>query len=211
MIYSHIIEKVFFVEPKYFANVESNIIEQSSTNMLNTHIRDVGIILEVLSVLSIEDGTLGDFNGYASFKVKLSLLVFKPQIDEEFKGYIKYITYNGIYLDFDPKEIKKELNKYKETLTLPLNEQISPAQDPIKTQESLEFNLPEIFVIQRNDKYKEGDKIKFRLTKASFVTQYVLIGKILNTIKVNKGDKKIKEIKEVKKDESKSNYESDFV
>jgi len=100
MFYLVEVEDFVRVEPKLFGLETADAVkEQLHTSYSNFQDRDLGTVVDVLEVLSIDDGIIIPGDGAAYYKSKFKIIVFKPELQEIVYGKIEEITNFGAFID----------------------------------------------------------------------------------------------------------------
>jgi DNA-directed RNA polymerase subunit E' len=100
MFYLVEVEDFVRVEPKLFGlKTVDAVKEQLHTSYSNFQDRDLGTVVDVLEVLSVDDGIIIPGDGAAYYKSKFKLITFKPELQEIVYGKIEEITNFGAFID----------------------------------------------------------------------------------------------------------------
>jgi DNA-directed RNA polymerase subunit E' len=100
MFYLVEVEDFVRVEPKLFGLKTADAVkEQLHTSYSNFQDRDLGTVVDVLEVLSVDDGIIIPGDGAAYYKSKFKLITFKPELQEIVYGKIEEITNFGAFID----------------------------------------------------------------------------------------------------------------
>ena len=105
MFYKATMQDHVRVDPKLLGDdVEVAITKELKKKFDGYLSKDVGSVVDVLSITNIGDGVLipGDSGPY--YDTKFGILVFKPELNEVVKGKVKDITEFGVFLNIGPME-----------------------------------------------------------------------------------------------------------
>jgi DNA-directed RNA polymerase subunit E' len=100
MFYLVEVEDFVRVEPKLFGLKTADAVkEQLHQSYSNFQDRELGTVVDVLEVLSVDDGIIIPGDGAAYYKSKFKIIVFKPELQEIVYGKIEEITNFGAFID----------------------------------------------------------------------------------------------------------------
>ncbi len=100
MFYLVEVEDYVRVEPKLFGLKTAEAVrEQLSVTYSNYQDREIGTVVDVLDVMSVDDGIIIPGDGAAYYKSTFKLVVFKPELQEIVYGKISEITNFGAFID----------------------------------------------------------------------------------------------------------------
>ncbi len=100
MFYLVEVEDHVRVEPKLFGLKTADAVkEQLQVSYANYQDRDLGTVVDVLEVLTVDDGIIIPGDGAAYYKSIFKLVVFKPELQEIVYGKIQEITNFGAFID----------------------------------------------------------------------------------------------------------------
>ncbi len=100
MFYLVEVEDFVRVEPKLFGLKTADAVkEQLHASYSNFQDRELGTVVDVLEVLSVDDGIIIPGDGAAYYKSKFKIIVFKPELQEIVYGKIEEITNFGAFID----------------------------------------------------------------------------------------------------------------
>jgi DNA-directed RNA polymerase subunit E' len=100
MFYLVEVEDHVRVEPKLFGLKTADAVkEQLQVSYANYQDRDIGTVVDVLDVMSVDDGIIIPGDGAAYYKSTFKLVVFKPELQEVVYGKISEITNFGAFID----------------------------------------------------------------------------------------------------------------
>jgi DNA-directed RNA polymerase subunit E' len=100
MFYLVEVEDFVRVEPKLFGLKTADAVkEQLHKSYSNFQDRELGTVVDVLEVLSVDDGIIIPGDGAAYYKSKFKLIVFRPELQEIVYGKIEEITNFGAFID----------------------------------------------------------------------------------------------------------------
>lgn len=100
MFYVLTVEDYVRVEPSFF-NLDSYdaIEKQLRKTYENFQDRDIGIVIDVLEILNVEDGVIIPEDGAIYYKSLFKIIVFKPVLQELVYCKIQEITSFGAFMD----------------------------------------------------------------------------------------------------------------
>ncbi|MEM4397660.1 MAG: DNA-directed RNA polymerase [Candidatus Woesearchaeota archaeon] len=105
MFYKTIVKDHIRVHPKLFdKSVEEALLTQIKTQYESFISKDMGIVIDVLSVDEISEGKIIQGDGSAYYETTFTLLTFKPELQEVLPGMIKDITDFGAFFTMGPIE-----------------------------------------------------------------------------------------------------------
>ncbi len=100
MFYLVEVEDFVRVEPKLFGLKTADAVkEQLQKSYSNFQDKDLGTVVDVLEVLSVDDGIIIPGDGAAYYKSTFKLIVFRPELQEIVYGRIEEITNFGAFVD----------------------------------------------------------------------------------------------------------------
>jgi DNA-directed RNA polymerase subunit E' len=100
MFYLVEVEDHVRVEPKLFGLSTADAVkEQLKETYSNFQDVDLGTVVSVLEVLSVDEGIIIPGDGAAYYKSRFKLVVFKPEMQEIVYGTIEEITNFGAFID----------------------------------------------------------------------------------------------------------------
>ncbi len=100
MFYLVEVEDFVRVEPKLFGLKTADAVkEQLHASYSNFQDRELGTVVDVLEVLSVDDGIIIPGDGAAYYKSKFKIITFKPELQEIVYGKIEEITNFGAFID----------------------------------------------------------------------------------------------------------------
>ena len=100
MFYLVEVEDFVRVEPKLFGLKTADAVkEQLHKSYSNFQDKELGTVVDVLEVLSVDDGIIIPGDGAAYYKSKFKLIVFRPELQEIVYGKIEEITNFGAFID----------------------------------------------------------------------------------------------------------------
>jgi DNA-directed RNA polymerase subunit E' len=100
MFYLVEVEDYVRVEPKLFGLKTADAVkEQLHKSYSNFQDRELGTVVDVLEVLSVDDGIIIPGDGAAYYKSVFKLIVFRPELQEIVYGKIEEITNFGAFID----------------------------------------------------------------------------------------------------------------
>jgi DNA-directed RNA polymerase subunit E' len=100
MFYLVEVEDFVRVEPKLFGLKTADAVkEQLHASYSNFQDRELGTVVDVLEVLSVDDGIIIPGDGAAYYKSRFKIIVFKPELQEIVYGKIEEITNFGAFID----------------------------------------------------------------------------------------------------------------
>jgi DNA-directed RNA polymerase subunit E' len=100
MFYLIEVEDYVRVEPKLFGfDTGEAIKQQLKETYSNFQDREIGEVIDVLEVISVEDGVVIPGDGAAYYRSKFKLVIFKPELQELVYGKIEEITSFGAFMD----------------------------------------------------------------------------------------------------------------
>jgi len=100
MFYLVEVEDYVRVEPKLFGLKTADAVkEQLHKSYSNFQDRELGTVVDVLEVLSVDDGIIIPGDGAAYYKSTFKLVVFRPELQEVVYGNIEEITNFGAFID----------------------------------------------------------------------------------------------------------------
>lgn len=105
MFYLVEVEDHVRVEPKHFGLLTREAIEkQLNESYVDTVNKEIGFVIAVISVDSIEDGVIIPGDGSAFYKSVFKLLVWKPELHELVYGTIMEIANFGAFMQIGPAQ-----------------------------------------------------------------------------------------------------------
>ena len=150
MFYKTLIQDHVRVSPEHFDkdNKESVLVELK--NEYEGFIsKDVGIVIDVLKVTSIEEGVMIPGDGAFYYKTEFELLTFKPELQEVVQGQIKDIADFGAFITIGPIDGMIHISQT-------MDDFVSFSKDKVLLGKETKRTL------------KTGDKCKARLIAVSF-------------------------------------------
>ena len=100
MFYLAEVEDYVRVDPKLFGLETAEAVkEQLKQSYANFQDKELGSVVAVLEVLSVDDGVIIPGDGAVYYKSKFKLVVFKPELQELVYGTINEITNFGALID----------------------------------------------------------------------------------------------------------------
>jgi DNA-directed RNA polymerase subunit E' len=100
MFYLAEVEDYVRVDPKLFGLETAEAVkEQLKQSYANFQDKELGSVVAVLEVLSVDDGVIIPGDGAVYYKSKFKLVVFKPELQELVYGTIDEITNFGAFID----------------------------------------------------------------------------------------------------------------
>lgn len=100
MFYLVEVEDYVRVEPKLFGLKTAEAVkEQLHKSYENFQDRELGTVVDVLEVSSVDDGIIIPGDGAAYYKSTFKLIVFRPELQELVYGNIQEITNFGAFID----------------------------------------------------------------------------------------------------------------
>lgn len=100
MFYLVEVEDFVRVEPKLFGLKTADAVkEQLQRSYSNFQDKELGTVVDVLEVLSVDDGIIIPGDGAAYYKSTFKLVVFRPELQEVVYGTIEEITNFGAFID----------------------------------------------------------------------------------------------------------------
>ena len=94
------VEDYVRVEPKLFGLKTADAVkEQLRASYVNLQDKDIGTVVDVLEVLSVDDGIIIPGDGAAYYKSRFKIITFKPELQEIVYGKIQEITNFGAFID----------------------------------------------------------------------------------------------------------------
>jgi DNA-directed RNA polymerase subunit E' len=91
------------VPPKLFGeSVEKSVTTAIKKTYNNFISKDLGIIIDVLKIDKIYDGTIIAGDGAAYYETEFELLSFKPELHEVLMGRVRDITDFGVFMSIGP-------------------------------------------------------------------------------------------------------------
>jgi len=100
MFYLVEVEDFVRVEPRLFGLKTADAVkEQLHLSYSNFQDRELGTVVDVLEVLSVDDGIIIPGDGAAYYKSRFRIIVFKPELQEIVYGKIEEITNFGAFID----------------------------------------------------------------------------------------------------------------
>ncbi|MDP1695641.1 MAG: DNA-directed RNA polymerase [archaeon] len=105
MFYLLEVEDHVRVEPKHFGLPTHEAIEkQLNESFVDKVSKELGFVIEVVSVDEVADGVLIPGDGAAYYKSKFKLVVWKPELHELVFGKIAEITTFGAFMQIGPAQ-----------------------------------------------------------------------------------------------------------
>lgn len=103
MFYLANVEDYVRVEPKHFGLATKDAVEkQLNESYVMALKKDIGVVLSVISVDSVGDGTIIPGDGATFYKSHFQLLCWKPELHELVYGTIEEITNFGAFITLGP-------------------------------------------------------------------------------------------------------------
>ncbi|MEM4330633.1 MAG: DNA-directed RNA polymerase [Candidatus Pacearchaeota archaeon] len=100
MFYIVTVEDYVRVDPSLFELDSFEAVKQQLAKIYeNFHDRDLGVVIDVLEVLDVEDGVIIPGDGAAYYKSIFKLIVFKPKLQELVYCKVDEITSFGAFMD----------------------------------------------------------------------------------------------------------------
>lgn len=94
------VEDYVRVEPKLFGLKTADAVkEQLRASYVNLQDKDIGTVVDVLEVLSVDDGIIIPGDGAAYYKSRFKIITFRPELQEIVFGKIQEITNFGAFID----------------------------------------------------------------------------------------------------------------
>jgi len=105
MFYLLEVEDHVRVEPKHFGLPTNEAIEkQLSESYVDSISKDLGYVLAVISVDSVDDGVIIPGDGAAYYRSVFKVLAWKPELHELVYGTIAQITNFGAFMQIGPMQ-----------------------------------------------------------------------------------------------------------
>jgi DNA-directed RNA polymerase subunit E' len=105
MFYLVEVEDYVRVEPRHFGLPTMESIEkQLNDSYVNSISRDLGFVINVVSVDDVGEGIIIPGDGAAYYKSRFGVLVWKPELHELVYGTIKEITNFGAFMQIGPAQ-----------------------------------------------------------------------------------------------------------
>ncbi|MBN1502477.1 DNA-directed RNA polymerase [Candidatus Woesearchaeota archaeon] len=105
MFYKTLIQDHIRVPPKLFNKpVKEALLEQIKTLYDGFISKDVGVVIDVLSIESVSEGIIVPGDGAAYYESTFLLLTFKPELQEVVNGQIKDMADFGAFITLGPIE-----------------------------------------------------------------------------------------------------------
>ncbi|MEM3374518.1 MAG: DNA-directed RNA polymerase [Candidatus Woesearchaeota archaeon] len=105
MFYKIVVKDHIRVHPKLFDKpVEEALLTQIKANYDSFISKDMGVVIDVLSVDEISEGKVIQGDGSAYYETTFTLLTLKPELQEVITGQIKDITDFGAFITMGPIE-----------------------------------------------------------------------------------------------------------
>jgi DNA-directed RNA polymerase subunit E' len=100
MFYLADVEDYIRVEPRHFGLATKDAVEkQLGDSYVNRIMKDLGMVLGVVKVDSVGDGTIIPGDGATFYKSLFTLLIWKPELHELVYGTIEEITNFGAFIN----------------------------------------------------------------------------------------------------------------
>jgi DNA-directed RNA polymerase subunit E' len=100
MFYLVEVEDYIRVEPKLFGMSTADAVkEQLNETYSNYQDKDIGFVIAVLDVISIQEGVIIPEDGAVYHNSRFKLIVFKPELQELVYGNIEEITNFGAFIN----------------------------------------------------------------------------------------------------------------
>jgi len=100
MFYLVEVEDYVRVEPRLFGLHTDDAVKKQLNQTYKNHIdKELGVVISVVDVLSIEEGIIIPGDGAAYYKSTFKLVVWKPEMQELIYGTIGEITNFGAFID----------------------------------------------------------------------------------------------------------------
>lgn len=105
MFYLIDVEDFIRVEPKLFGLPTREAVEQQLKESYTNHFdKELGMVISVASVGTIEEGIIIPGDGAAYYKSNFQLVVWKPEMQELLYGIITEITNFGAFMSIGPMQ-----------------------------------------------------------------------------------------------------------
>ena len=105
MFYLVEVEDHVRVEPKHFGLITKEAIEkQLNESYVDIIHKEIGFVISVISVDSVEDGIIIPGDGAAFYRSVFKLLIWKPELHELVYGTINEIANFGAFLQVGPAQ-----------------------------------------------------------------------------------------------------------
>ena len=105
MFYLLEVEDHIRVEPRHFGLPTKEAIEkQLKESHVNSVSKELGFVVGVISVDTVDDGVIIPGDGSPFYKSSFKLLVWKPELHELVKGIITEITNFGAFMQIGPAQ-----------------------------------------------------------------------------------------------------------
>ncbi len=100
MFYLVDVEDYVRVEPKLFGLPTADAVkEQLIATYSDFQDKELGVVIDVLEVLNVEEGIIIPGDGAAYYRSNFKLIVFRPELQELVYGNIEEITNFGAFMD----------------------------------------------------------------------------------------------------------------
>jgi len=100
MFYLVEVEDFVRVEPRLFGLKTADAVkEQLHQSYSNFQDKELGTVVDVLEVLSVDDGIIIPGDGAAYYKSRFKIITFRPELQEIVYGKIEEITNFGAFID----------------------------------------------------------------------------------------------------------------
>ena len=91
------------VPPRLFRDNIAESITKSIKHTYNNFIsKEIGVVIDVLKIDKIYDGTIVPGDGASYYKTEFELLTFKPELHETLFGRIRDIADFGVFMNIGP-------------------------------------------------------------------------------------------------------------
>ena len=105
MFYKIVLKDTVRVPPHLFGDsIDGSIIAQLKEKFESFISKEIGIVIDVLSVANYSDGIIIPGDGAAFYEVEFEALVYKIELQEVFQGQILDIAEFGAFIGLDPIE-----------------------------------------------------------------------------------------------------------
>ncbi len=105
MFYLIEVEDFIRVEPKLFGLPTAQAVEEQLKETYTNHFdKELGIVIAVAGVSSIQEGIIIPGDGAAYYKSNFKLVVWRPEMQELVYGTISEITNFGAFIDLGPAQ-----------------------------------------------------------------------------------------------------------
>ena len=115
MFYIAQVEDHVRVEPKHFGLLTKEAVEkQLNESYVDKFSKEIGYVISVISVDSIEDGVIIPGDGAAFYRSGFTILVWKPELHELVYGTIVDIAQFGAFMQIGPMQGMIHISKTME-------------------------------------------------------------------------------------------------